>query len=249
MKIKFLSVLLLVFFIIPVFPQSSKATKITRSGIIEFGVHYSSWNINLLSGLIEDLMIPDIKDYDEDKGEFNFDSSGNNLGFEIRIFPGGKNGAFSLGLSYERNNFNGTITGHYTEIMGKSIINATLKGDINLFPHSFNLNLRWDLFAGAKFHPYIGFGIGIGAMNGTIIYKGSVKTTYKNLTFDIDVIDEEYTLKELLKEGDNKIPINFIPILQFQFGFRYELVDKVYILVEAAVYDGIIFRGGLAYRF
>ena len=71
----------------------------------EFDLHISTWNINILKPLIEDSISPDFDNYDPDKGQFSFDSNGSSYGIAIRYFPKGKNGSFSLGFSYERNNF------------------------------------------------------------------------------------------------------------------------------------------------
>ncbi len=65
---------------------------------------------------------------------------------------------------------------------------------------------------------------------------------------------EELTLKEAIEKideaRDEKLYlINFFPIIHLSLGVRGEIVDSVYLLGEVAFYDGVILRGGLAYRF
>jgi hypothetical protein len=88
------------------------------SGKFEFGFHYGSWSLNLLKpaikGLTDDLA-EEMKNTQLDKikedhpdfdirekafhNDFDFDSSGHTFGFEVRWYPGGENGTFSLGLA------------------------------------------------------------------------------------------------------------------------------------------------------
>jgi len=89
-------------------------------GHLEFNVHYSYWTLNVIKGLVKnmvsDTLESDLKDrfleqiqadyptlvesgYQQ---EVNFDAPGHNLGFEVRFYPGGRGGAFSLGLAMEQ---------------------------------------------------------------------------------------------------------------------------------------------------
>ncbi|MCI0470545.1 MAG: hypothetical protein L0Y73_02695, partial [Candidatus Aminicenantes bacterium] len=87
------------------------------AGKFEVGFHYSFWSIDIIAPLVEDLT-PELKYYDPEKGKINFDSYGNNYGFEFRYFPYGHQGSFSVGLSYERNNFEANAKGAYTDYPG-----------------------------------------------------------------------------------------------------------------------------------
>lgn len=209
----------------------------------EVGFHYSYWSVNVIAPLLEDNLKDSIEGFDPAKGDLNFDSTGNNYGFEVRFFPGGKQGSFSLGLSYERNNFKGGLSGSYQEPVGQ----VKAEGTFDLRPHSFNLSLRWDLWAAARVHPYIGLGFGIGPLNGLI--SSRVTTTLANGTVIAEDIEEK-TLKEALDEAeDGEFTLSFFPIVHLHFGLRGEVVDNLYLLAEFALYDGLIFRGGVAYRF
>ncbi|MCK5055939.1 MAG: hypothetical protein KAT34_04745 [Candidatus Aminicenantes bacterium] len=218
-------------------------------GKFEVGFHYSYWTINMIATMVED-MTPDLNYYDPDKGELNFDSNGNNFGFEFRFFPGGENGSFSVGLSYERNNFKAKVSDFYTDTINGTQGEVSLDGNIDLRPHSFNLSLRWELWPSARIHPYLGFGFGFGALSGTASYNVEV-----NLYGEPNPPPEsgEWTLKDLIDEYEQKegksFPLSFFPIIHLNFGFRGEVIDNLYLLAEVAVYDGLIFRGGLAYRF
>lgn len=240
---KKISIFLLLFFL-TMFFGFSKST-----GKFEVGFHYSYWSIDIIAPVVEG-WTPDLENYDTEKGKINFDSNGNNYGFEFRFFPAGKNGSFSIGLSYERNNFKATAAGEYTDTNpdpiqypGVDKLEASADGNIELFPHSFNLSLRWELWSKARVHPYIGFGFGIGTLKkGRIWYHAEV-TAYKGALSETEEEEEEQTLKEALD------PLKFFPIVHLNFGVRGEIYDNLYLLGEVAVYDGLIFRGGLAYRF
>ena len=218
-------------------------------GKFEVGLHYSYWTINMIAPLVEDIT-PELSYYDPDKGNLNFDSDGNNFGFEFRFFPAGKNGSFSVGLSYERNNFKAKVSDFYTDTISGVSGDVTLDGNIDLRPHSFNLSLRWELWPSARVHPYLGFGFGFGALSGTASY--TVEADLDGLP-DPPPESEEWTLKELIEEYEQEegesFPASFFPIIHLNFGLRGEVYDNIYLLLEVAIYDGFILRGGLAYRF
>lgn len=223
------------------------------AGKWEIGTHLSSWSLNLMKSEIEKNFDPDLELYDPAKGKFNFDSFGNNIGLDIRYFPGGENGSFSIGVSYERNNFKANINGAYTDQdnLGNRL-EAEAKGTMNVYPHSFNLSFRWELWPSSRVHPYIGFGVGMGALNGT--FKADTKATlyYYTGATQTETAHEEKTLRQVLDEMEDdgdEYPLSFFPIVHVQFGLRGEIINNLYLLGEVAVYDGIIFRGGIAYRF
>ncbi|MCX6581382.1 MAG: hypothetical protein NT166_14510 [Candidatus Aminicenantes bacterium] len=223
------------------------------AGKWEFGFHYSSWSLNLIKSNIEKNFNPDLELYDPEKGNFKFDSNGNNLGFDLRYFPGGKNGSFSIGVSYERNNFKANINGAYTDHDNAgNRLEAEAKGTMDVYPHSFNLSFRWDLWPSSRVHPYIGIGVGMGALNGTFVADTKATLYHSSGATQTETAHEEKTLRQVLdemeEEGD-KYPLSFFPIVHIQFGLRGEIINNLYLLGEVAVYDGIIFRGGIAYRF
>jgi hypothetical protein len=92
---------------------------LSADGHFELSFHYSRWNIDILGNIIEDAVSDAIESELEDtiseniKDEYgldlvsysqtvDFDSSGHNYGFEIRWYPGGLYGSFSIGLSVDK---------------------------------------------------------------------------------------------------------------------------------------------------
>jgi len=210
----------------------------------EIGIHYSTWGTSYF-GVDTEENLPDA--FESYSGTLKFDPHGHNYGIEIRFFPGGKHGSFSLGISYDRNYFNADISGSYSE-GGNTITGA---GDIKLAPHSFNLDFRWDIIPRSRVHPYIGFGFGAGPLNGT----ATLTTVTKNDNTGAKTSQTEtLTLREAIKniEEKNDVNLSFIgvfPIAYLNLGLRGEIVDSIYVLGEIAFYDGFIARGGISYRF
>jgi opacity protein-like surface antigen len=218
----------------------------------EIGLHYSYWTLNVATSFFENNFTPDIEDYDPDKGRLNFDSSGSNYGIAVRFFPGGKNGGFSIGISYERNNFYLDFEGSYSDTNDDGDpYDATASGSMDLFPHSFNLTFRWELWPSKNIHPFIGIGLGAGLLEGDVQYQ-SQTVTYRPGGTDVDTTSETMTLKEALDELEDEgdgFPLGFFPIIHIHLGVRGEVISNVYLLGEIALYNGFIFRAGLAYRF
>ncbi|MCK4765255.1 MAG: hypothetical protein KAW12_23850 [Candidatus Aminicenantes bacterium] len=209
----------------------------------EVGFHYSYWSVNIIADPLEEAMEDSIEGFDPAKGSLDFESNGNNYGFEVRFFPGGKQGSFSLGLSYERNNFKGELSGSYQEQGGE----VRAEGFFDLRPHSFNLSLRWDLWPSARVHPYLGLGFGIGPLDGLL--SSRIITTFPDGTVIAEDVEEK-TLEEVLNEAeDGGFSLSFFPIIHLHFGLRGEIVDNLFLLAEFALYDGLILRGGVSYRF
>ena len=223
------------------------------TGNWEVGIHYSYWTIDMIAPIVEDSLTPDLEYYDLAKGSLEFDSDGNNYGLELRYFPAGKKGSFSIGFSYEKNNFRADLAGNYNDFDDNgNTIAASASGSIEMLPHSFNFNIRWELWPKSRIQPYFGFGFGVGAQTGTFSYHTKAVTTIEG----VDITEEEfetYTFDELLIEYEEEegeaFPVSIFPIIHIQFGVRGEIVDNIYLLAEVAVYDGLIFRGGIAYRF
>jgi len=220
----------------------------------ELGVHYSYWSLNAVAPIIEESVTAEIDYYDAGISPLDFVSDGSNYGVEIRFFPGGEEGSFSIGLSYEWNRFNGTVTGRYEEDLGGGLVlKATADGSFELRPNAVHLNLRWDLWPAARIHPYIGFGFGFGALDGSLLLKTAQTTYFSGYTLDRVEEEQTRTLQEapdeLEAEEGETYPLGFIPILQFQIGVRGRVANNLYLLGEVALYDGLLFRAGLAYRF
>ena len=238
--------LLFIIAVMTVIPVSGK-------GMLEFGFHYSTWNVNMIAPLLEEEIIPEIEYWDPEYGSLNFDSNGSNFGFEFRFFPGGKDGSISLGLSYERNNFKMKAEGTYDGFDDDGDpVKAEATGIIDLFPHSINLSIRWELWPSKRIHPYIGFGFGFGAQEALVKFHSRATTNIGGIDI-VEEQDEIWTFDDIEEEYEategEKFPISFFPIVHINFGFRGEIVDNIYFLGEVAFYDGLIFRGGISYRF
>jgi hypothetical protein len=186
----------------------------------EFGVHYGSWGLNLIKGVIDKAVSNALKQpmLDQIKGQYpdavenyantssNFDSGGSNYGFEARWYPGGAEGSFSIGLSVEKTNMRvelkearADISVSYTDENAKYVsagFSGVGTGRFDIHPLSFNLSFRWDIFPRAVVHPYLTFGLGIAS--GTYLDEGT-------LTYDVhgDLLKPDGTTEHFPSEGES----------------------------------------------
>lgn len=240
---------LIMVLIFSMFASSAVAAK----GMFEFGIHYSSWNVDMIAPLVEDAIIPEIEYWNPEYGSLVFDSNGNNYGFEFRFFPGGSGGSFSLGISYERNNFKMRADGVYDGYDDhNNPIKAEASGTIDLLPHSINLSIRWELWPSKRVHPYIGLGFGFGKEEALVQFHSKATTSIQGADV-VEEQDEVWTFEDIKNEFEQsegkKWPVGFFPVIHIHFGFRGEIINHTYLLIETAFYNGLIFRGGIAYRF
>ncbi len=250
-------------------------------GHIELGFHYGSWSVNLLKGIIEeglsealeselkDQFIEDIQqDHPSLQETFysqavEFDSGGNNFGFELRWYPGGKTGSFSLGLSVEKSSFELSLPNISAELDMKDMITqeeASFKGDASssflIKPWSFLLSLRWDIIPSSSVHPY--FTMGFGAATGTALENATLTYSYSG---SLEVTGEEpenyqggeskslQQLKEdMEEEGEEFFLPGFIPFIQLNFGLKARVMPNLHLLVDAGVFNGFLLRGGISLR-
>jgi hypothetical protein len=188
------------------------STPAAAQGHWEFGVHYGSWGLNLVKGVIDKAvsnalkrpMLDQIQKEHPDAVEnnattsSNFDSGGSNYGFEARWYPGGAEGSFSIGLSVEKTNMRvemkearADINISYTDENAKYVsagFSGVGTGRFDIHPLSFNLSFRWDIFPRAVVHPYLTFGLGIAS--GSYLDEGT-------LTYDVhgDLIKPDGTIE------------------------------------------------------
>lgn len=267
--------LLLLLFLMP--------QNLPAQGHWEFGFHYSRWGIDIFKGLIEDelgkALEEDLKDQfiDEIRKDFNleetyysqdvqFDSGGWNYGFEVRWYPAGKNGSYSLGFSIEKTFMRVSFPevsasmslrdphSHQTGNFQGAVSDARFE----ISPLSFHLSFRWDIKPSSRWNPYITFGVGMagaGAIdNGEYsfnwsgrldingdwrIYEGSDSKTLRVLWDELKEEDGDFFLYDLP---------GFFPFIQLNFGVKGEVYDNLYVLVDMGVWDGFLFRVGVAYR-
>jgi hypothetical protein len=251
----------------------------------EFGFHYSQWSIDILGSLIEDgisdALEENLRDnfleeiqqdhpYLEETSynqEVDFDSGGDNYGFEIRWYPKGEYGSFSLGLSIEKTTMRVSLPSLSTSMSLQDQVTqetASFRGDASgaqfkMSPLSFHLSFRWDIKPSSKIHPYFTFGVGMAG--GSAIEEGIYSVTWSG---DLEVEGEppehyegteEKTLKELKEEieedeedGEDFFLPGILPFIQLNFGVKGELAKNLYLLIDVGIWNGFLIRGGLSFR-
>jgi hypothetical protein len=236
------------------------------SGRFEIGVHFSIWSLNLIKGILEDELggelgeeirdeiINEIEDlqyspvqttYDQ---QLIFDSGGQNYGLELRFYPQGKQGPFSLGVSIEQAHMRMSVEGAVQQNFSDGTYAAAdAKGEITLDPFFTNLSFRWDLFPKWMVTPYLIFGAGVAQMNGEVsyVYTGQYSTSRgtENLSQD-----DVRSIKEAEEQMNTNIP-NILPLFQLNLGARAEILPNLYIKAGAGIWNGFIFRAGISGRF
>lgn len=248
------------------------------TGHWEFNFHYSGWTLNFLtSGLVDKAVTSGMKskildNIQEDYPNYqerdysqtmNYSSSGHNCGFEVRYYPAGEKGSFSLGLAVEKSSFSATIsnlssTMHVTDsssgMTGTYTGTASASGSSK--PLSLLLNVRWDIFPTSRIHPYVTFGVGASTVKSFLdtkyAYEYSGTLVNSDSTTDEFSSSESKTLRDLrndnLAEGKSDLPVRFMPFVQLNIGIKARLVGRLYALADFGILNGILFRGGLAYR-
>jgi len=247
----------------------------------EFGFHCSLWSIDILRGLIEgeleDALEEDLKDRFLDEilqdfpnleethysQEVEFDSGGWNYGFEVRWYPAGKNGSYSLGFSLEKTFMRVSLpeaSARLSLIDKNTDETSDFRGDVDearfvIRPLSFHLSFRWDIKPSWKWRPYITFGVGMAGLGA--VDKGEYSVAWSGrLDVDGDVRiyegEESQTLEELreeLEEEDEEFFLpEFFPFIQLNCGVKGEVYDNLYVLIDIGIWDGLLFRVGVAYR-
>lgn len=255
------------------------AVPVSAQGKVEISFHFGSWSLNILKDAIEeglgDNLETEFKDsfqesiqsdypglqalyYDQ---TVEFDSSGQNFGFELRWYPRGQNGSFSLGLAVERTTMEVGFPNVSAELglSDGSVFQANASGRFLIKPLAFLMSFRWDMWPSARLHPYLTFGVG-GAAMGPILDKGEFSFAYEG-TLDVSGGGQDYysesdtkTLREFKDEieaegEDDFVLPGFLPFLQLHVGLKAVVSRNIHIMVDAGILNGILIRGGLAFRF
>ncbi len=249
-------------------------------GHIEINVHYSRWTLNLIRGLVEnmvsDALENDLKDRFVEKiqeehptfvessynQQVHFDAPGHNAGIELRFYPGGRGGAFSLGLAIEQS----TMKVSFPEVSARlemtdtstglpATFNGQASGEFIIKPLSFHLNMRWEFLPSKFISPY--FTIGAGISTSKSFLDASYRYEYQGTLTLPDNSTEEYsdsetkTLRQIrderLAEGKD-FPLKFLPVFQMNLGLRARLSRSLNLVLDAGFFDGFLFRGGLSLR-
>jgi len=256
---------------------------LTAQGHFEFGFHYSSWSLDILKSLIEDGISdtaenslkdeiieniledrPGIEEVDYTQ-DFSFDSGGNNWGFEVRWYPGGQDGSFSLGVSVEKSAMRVSLPDlsvNMTLLDTDSGKTGNFEGDASganfeVKPLSFHLHFRWDIVPRWKIRPFFTFGFGFSDTNAVL------KNSLLDISFtgtatiegeESDVYDESVTktLQEIKEdadaEGDDFFIPPVLPFFQLNVGLKGEITPNLYVLLETGIFNGFILRGGISVR-
>ncbi|RFT15450.1 MAG: hypothetical protein OP8BY_0340 [Candidatus Saccharicenans subterraneus] len=256
------------------------SSPLLADGNLEFNVHYSYWTLNVVRGLVEkmvsDTLENDLKDrflqqiqadyptlvergYQQD---VNFDAPGHNIGFELRFYPGGRGGAFSLGLAVEQTTMKisfPSVTARLDlvdlNLNQTATYNGQAGGEFIIKPLSFHLNMRWEFLPSKVLSPYLTIGAGISTSKS--FFDARYRYEYSGTLTLPDSSTEQYsdsdtkTLRQIkderLAEGKD-FPLNFLPIFQFNLGLRARLSRALNLVADVGIFDGFLFRGGLSIR-
>jgi len=225
----------------------------------EFNLHYGSWNVNLaknaVESAIEDSVDKEIRDsvledhpeltelnYNRD---FNFGSSGFNGGFEIRYYPGGEEGSFSIGFSLEKTKMKLSLDGKVNmDFTDGSYVDYKANGEFLMEPLSYHLSFRWDIKPSWVVHPYIGLGFGIAPLKGNFSFN--TDGTFFDATNGQMERETNSEMKNL--EDLEELPIKIIPILQFNFGIKGKITQNIHFHIDTGMWNGLLIRGGISLR-
>ncbi|MCX6560580.1 MAG: hypothetical protein NTZ26_08695, partial [Candidatus Aminicenantes bacterium] len=259
-------------------------------GHFEFGFHYGSWSLNLLKSTFEGLaesIAEQFKNQQFDKIQADnpdanlreldfqttsvFDSSGKDFGFDIRWYPAGETGSFSIGLAVEKMTMKIGIPSSTTAMTiedmntGKIIhFDGAASGEVKSTPMVFLLNFRWDIFPRGVIHPYFTFGFGAAGVSaldetimaydisGTVDFPGkpaqTIAETGSKTLLELKAEDAQRKLEKGKGEEPFDYPIKFFPFVQLHFGLKAKLAKFAHLMVDFGVLDGFVLRGGLAIR-
>jgi hypothetical protein len=237
-----------------------------KGGNFEVDVHFSGWSIDPAKGAFEGTltkkMANEIRDNVTDQVRAAFgkklspstyehgltlDSQGSNYGFEVRYYPLGRRGSMSIGLSLEKTKIKVMMKGPVTQRYTDGSV-ATVEGDayVETNPLTTNLSFRWDFVPSWRVTPYFVLGLGIGPLEGTAayVYTG----TYRRGSAQSSISGEETkTFDDLREEGE--IELDRFILLHSALGVKGYVYEGLMLKAEVGFWDGLVLRGGLAYRF
>jgi tetratricopeptide (TPR) repeat protein len=237
-----------------------------RSGHWEIGAHYSKWSVNFVRSLFEDTLKEELAEEIQTQivkksgqiqaglvnldftHDLSFDSDGSNYGFEVRYYSRGRTGTFSLGMGLEKTDLSLILAGPLTQEYSNGAT-ATVEASTKLVssPFSMHVNFRWEVGSEAILTPYFTLGFGFAPLKATLSYDFTGTFSYQGVSETITDAKEK-TLEELSADVDFRFP-DVLVIFQMSFGLKAQLYRGLYLLGEAGIWDGIILRGGLSYRF
>lgn len=236
------------------------------AGKLEIDVHFGYWTVDVFKGMFEesitDRMSKEIaKEIDIKINESGhnisrvsnnhslvFGSSGSVYGFELRFYPGGQYSSFSLGVSIEKTHMEATTEGPVNvQFNNGSYAEMDAVANIVLDPLFTNLSFRWDFKPDWVVTPYFVLGLGVAALNGEVSYNYNGTYYYSGGT-ENHQDDDTRDIKEAEEDTDFNLP-NILPLLQITLGVRAEVIPHLHLKAEAGIWDGLILRAGIAYKF
>jgi hypothetical protein len=250
----------------PQIDLSDTVKKSTLSDKFEIGIHYGPWTLKPISNYFEDDLLKEISqeirgkirdeltdkypvlveaDYEDG---LTFSTSGSNFGVEIRYFPKGRDGSFSLGFSLERTKIRARVEGPVTqEYTDGTFAQVDSFAYITTNPLTANLSFRWDTNPKWRVSPFFVMGFGLAALIGEAGYEYSGTYVWSGPNEEIGE-SEDRTFQEWEEEIDTNIP-NIFYLVQLQLGVRALIVPRVSLNAELGIWNGFVFRIGLFYRF
>jgi len=256
-------------------PEASVWEKILKAvdGKFEVEFHYGSWGINLVKGLFEESVTDGLADrlhgevtrevekqgvsvgFATSENSLALSSEGHNYGFGLRVYPAGRGGSFSVGLSYEKTRVVLAMKGglentfvdpdHPDVGRGAAVVDAD--ASIETAPWTTHLSFRWEFLPQRRVSPFFNFGVGVGSLGGRVKYhfvgdySGGQADRHLEDSDDVDFDGVE-------QKWDVTVP-NYIPFLHLGLGVRGRIVSGLSANAEAAFWNGIVLRAGVAYRF
>ncbi|MBU1339719.1 MAG: hypothetical protein KKD56_11720 [Acidobacteria bacterium] len=277
LKILFISVVAtLLIHAVPLYSQQTEPPQVKRTAILltpekedgklEITFHYGTWSLNPIKATFEEDLTRALANeirrevsnqagaYTQDlvRGDFThtlaFTTTGSHYGLEIRYYPKGRKGPFSLGFSVEKTIMTMTVAG----LVNQTFTDGTYgevdaAGTLEFKPLSTNLSFRWDMAPKWSVSPYFVFGLGIAPLNGTISYDFTGTYYWSGQSASLSDTGAK-TFKEAEEGSDFNLPNIFI-VGHVAFGVRANIASHFVLLVEGGFWDGIVFRGGLGIRF
>ena len=227
----------------------------------EIEAHVGTWSLNILRGPIEDALGDALQEVVQDqlredfpeKGlgpytqRIRFDSSGYNFGFGIRFYPDGMDGVFSMGVSLERTKMRLRVDGTvHQDFQDGSELDTTATGEVVMYPWTIHFSLRWDIPVHPQIRPYVTLGFGYSGLTGTVTAQGSGTMRDAALPIPIPLIYGFSETENLQNLQD--LPIRWIPFIELNLGIRLRLEERLALLLDAGIWNGLRIRGGLAVR-
>ena len=237
-----------------------------EGGKLEITFHYGTWSLNPIKATFEEELTRSLAHeirreitnqadaYTQDlvRDDFThtlvFNATGSHYGIEIRYFPKGRKGPFSLGFSLEKTNMTMTVAGLVNQVFTDGTygeVDAT--GTLELKPLSTNLSFRWDMAPKWMVSPYFVFGLGIAPLNGTVSYDFTGTYYWTGGSASLSDTGSK-TFKEAEEGSGFNLPNIFI-VGHVAFGLRANIASHFVLIAEGGFWDGIVFRGGLGFRF